>query len=122
LVRKPWIPALRQFKNRKARGTARCAPFLESLKGSQCDAIIYHMKNATVRDLRYRFPEIEAQLREGEEIKISKRRRVIARLVPVKPRRRQWPDFLARLKKIYGRKVSKVTGAGLVSWARGDDR
>lgn len=78
------------------------------------------MKNATVRDLRYRFPEIEARLREGEAIPITKRKRVIARLVPVKPRRRSWPDFLARLKRIYGRKVSKMTGAELVAWGRGD--
>lgn len=78
------------------------------------------MKNATVRDLRYRFPEIEARLREGKEIQITKRKRVVARLVPVKPRRRAWPDFLGRLKRIYGRKVSKTTGAELLSWARGD--
>ena len=78
------------------------------------------MKNATVRDLRYRFPEIEARLREGEAIPITKRRRVIARLVPVRPRRREWPDFLGRLRRIYGRKVSKTTGAELVSCARGD--
>ncbi len=78
------------------------------------------MRNATVRDLRYRFAEIEARLREGEAIPITKRRRVIARLVPVKPRRRAWPDFLGRLKQIYGRKVSKTTGAELVAWGRGD--
>ena len=80
-----------------------------------------HMKTATVRDLRYRFPEVETLLREGEEIEITKRRRVVARLVPVAkhsaPRRR--PDFLARLKKIYGDKVLKVTGAELIAQERG---
>jgi antitoxin (DNA-binding transcriptional repressor) of toxin-antitoxin stability system len=80
---------------------------------------MYHMNNASVRDLRYRFPEIEAQLRAGQEIKITKRRRVIARLVPVKPPPRRWPDFLSRLRSIYGSKTSKVTGAELVSWSRG---
>ncbi len=81
--------------------------------------MIDHMKSATVRDLRYRFPEIEARLREGKEIQITKRKRVIARLVPVSSRRSRWPDFKARLKEIYGNKVSKVTGGHLVSWARG---
>ena len=81
---------------------------------------MHHMKSATVRDLRYRFPEIEARLRKGQEITITKRRRVIARLVPVKPPRRQWPDFFSRLQEIYGGKVSEVTGAELVSWTRGD--
>ncbi len=82
---------------------------------------MYHMKTATVRDLRYRFPEIEARLRQGEEIQITKRRRVIARLVPVKPHRprRRPPDFMAMLKKIYGNKVLKVTGAELVAEQRG---
>jgi len=81
---------------------------------------MHHMKNATVRDLRYRFAEIEARLREGEAIPITKRKRVIARLVPMKPRRRAWPDFLSRLKQIYRRKVPKMTGAELVAWGRGD--
>jgi len=79
------------------------------------------MKTATVRDLRYRFPEIEARLREGAEIQVTKRKRVIARLVPVKPKRqrRRAPNFMAMLKEIYGNKVLKVTGAQLVREQRG---
>ena len=82
---------------------------------------MYHMKTASVRDMRYRFPEIEAHLRHGEEIQITKRRKVIARLVPVKPPapRKRSPDFIAMLKKIYGKKVLKVTGAELVAEQRG---
>ncbi len=80
---------------------------------------MHHMKNATVRDLRYRFPEIEARLRAGQEIRITKRRRVIARLLPVEPPKRRWPDFLARLEAIYGSERAPATGAQLVSWARG---
>jgi antitoxin (DNA-binding transcriptional repressor) of toxin-antitoxin stability system len=80
-----------------------------------------HMKTATVRDLRYRFPEVEARLREGEEIQITKRKRVVARLVPVRPERtRAYPDFLAIQKEIFGDKVIKVSGRELVSWARGE--
>ncbi len=48
---------------------------------------MYHMRKATVRDLRYRFREVENLLREGEEIQITKRKRVIARLMPVQPGR-----------------------------------
>ncbi len=84
-----------------------------------CDARMYHMKNATVRDLRYRFREVEDLLREGEEIEITKRKRVIARLVPLKsttPSLR--PDFLARLKKIYRNKPQRVSGAELISRER----
>ncbi len=41
-----------------------------------------HMKTATVRELRNEFPKIEAWVHEGESIRISKRGKVIATLVP----------------------------------------
>ena len=83
------------------------------------DARMHHMKNATVRDLRYRFREVEDLLREGEEIEITKRKRVIARLVPLKPATPSLrPDFLARLKKIYRNKPQRVSGAELISRER----
>ncbi len=90
------------------------------MAGRQSDATMYHMKRANVRDLRYRFADVEAALRAGEEIEITKRRRIIARLLPVRPAHpKVRPDFLARLKKIYGNKVLKVTGAELLAEERG---
>ena len=84
-----------------------------------CDSIMHHMmKGATVRDLRYRFSEIEARLRQGEEIEIRKRKRVVGRLVPVRPKASAYPDFEARARKIFGAKVLPVTGAELVAWGR----
>lgn len=80
---------------------------------------MYHMRKATVRDLRYRFREVENLLREGEEVQITKRKRVIARLMPVHPVvPSPRPDFLARLKKIYRGKPLKVSGAELVARER----
>ena len=77
---------------------------------------MYHMRKASVRDLRYAFKKIERLLHEGEEIQITKRRRVIARLVPERASRKKGvPDFLARLRLIYGEKLLAVTGADLVS-------
>jgi antitoxin (DNA-binding transcriptional repressor) of toxin-antitoxin stability system len=81
---------------------------------------MYHMKTVSVRDLRYRFPQVEARLREGEAIAITKRKRIIARLVPERSATRQMPDFGARLKAIYGSRVAKVSGAELVSLQRGE--
>jgi antitoxin (DNA-binding transcriptional repressor) of toxin-antitoxin stability system len=78
------------------------------------------MKKATVRDLRYRFSMIEASLREGEEVEIRKRKRVVGRLVPVRQRVSDYPDFSARARKIFGKKILPVTGAELVSWGRGE--
>ena len=80
---------------------------------------MHHMKKATVRDLRYKFRFVEDLLSQGEEIHITKRKRVIARLLPAKskasPRR---PDFLARLKKFYRGKHLKVSSAELLSAER----
>jgi antitoxin (DNA-binding transcriptional repressor) of toxin-antitoxin stability system len=81
---------------------------------------MYHMKKATVRDLRYRFSVVEDLLSEGEEVQVTKRKRIIARLLPVQPSASpRRPDFLARLKKLYRGKPRKVTAAELLSSERG---
>jgi antitoxin (DNA-binding transcriptional repressor) of toxin-antitoxin stability system len=73
---------------------------------------MYHMTKTSVRDLRYEFKKIERLLRQGEEIQITKRRRVIARLVPEKEEvAKKLPDFRARMREIYGDKVFAVSGA-----------
>ena len=83
-----------------------CLPLLS------CDAKMYHMKKASIRDLRYRFSAVEGLLRDGEEIQITKRKRVIARLLPPDPAAPAvFPDFLARQKKTFGKKRLKVSGA-----------
>ena len=76
---------------------------------------MYHMRKASVRDLRYAFKKIERLLHLGEEIQITKRRRVIARLVPDAQPAAEVPDFMGRLRTIYGDKVLAVSGAQLVS-------
>lgn len=77
------------------------------------------MKTVSVRVLRYEFPRVERLLREGQEVQVTKRRRVIARLVP-EPARAQppMPDFMARLRKLYGNKILKVSGAELLAEER----
>ena len=80
---------------------------------------MYHMRKATVRDLRYDFKKIERLLHQGESIEITKRRQVIARLIPErKAHPPQLPDFLGRLRAIYGNKVLAVTGAELIAQDR----
>jgi antitoxin (DNA-binding transcriptional repressor) of toxin-antitoxin stability system len=63
------------------------------------------MKTATVRDLRYDFPKIEAWLAGGEEILITKHSKPIARIsseVAAETPMPQLPDFAARRKAIWG--------------------
>ena len=80
---------------------------------------MYHMERASVRDLRYNFKRIERLLEKGEEIEITKRRQPIARLKPVRQRRKKkLPDFAAQLRAIYGDRVLPTTGAEVVAWDR----
>jgi antitoxin (DNA-binding transcriptional repressor) of toxin-antitoxin stability system len=76
------------------------------------------MKRATVNDLRYHFPEIEARLNKGEEIEIYKRTRLIAHLLAVRPKAEAYPDFSALRCRIFGRKKIRKSGTNLVSEER----
>ncbi|MEK6231808.1 MAG: hypothetical protein N2A42_08135 [Luteolibacter sp.] len=63
------------------------------------------MKTATVRDLRYDFPKIEAWLEGGQEIIITKHSKPIARIQSEKTVAKpmpELPDFKARLKETWG--------------------
>jgi antitoxin (DNA-binding transcriptional repressor) of toxin-antitoxin stability system len=82
---------------------------------------MHHMKTASVRDLRYRFSVVEDLLRAGEEIQITKRKRVIGRLLPPEPTQPpQLPDFMARMKKTFGNKRMKISNARLLAEDRAE--
>ena len=68
---------------------------------------MYHMKTATIRDLRYNFPQVEAWLSGGEEIELTKRGRVLGRIIPgaTKIPKRKMPDFAARAKSVCGNRL-----------------
>jgi len=82
---------------------------------------MYHMKTVSVRDLRYDFPKVEGLLRSGEEVRITKRRKTIARLVPEPAIPVALPDFLGRMKKLYGSAPLAVTAAEIVRMDRDGD-
>jgi antitoxin (DNA-binding transcriptional repressor) of toxin-antitoxin stability system len=71
-----------------------------------------------VRDLRYRFSEIERLLEQGEELEITKCKRAIARLLPIRPAPAERSDFMARLRRIYGGRKLKASGAQLLAEER----
>lgn len=63
------------------------------------------MRTATVRDLRTKFPVLARWIAEGEQIEITRRGRVIARLTPPGPpagENPKKPDIMKRLREIYG--------------------
>lgn len=68
------------------------------------------MKTATVRDLRYDFPKIEAWLRAGEEIQITKHSKPVCRILSERKAARKttkipMPDFRARARRIFKGRV-----------------
>ena len=76
---------------------------------------MYHMRTITVRDLRYDFPKVERILREGKEVQVTKRGRVIAKLAPEpEPVPPPLPDFMGRIRTIFGDRVLAVSGAELI--------
>jgi len=69
---------------------------------------MFHMKTASVRDLRQNFARILAWIEAGDEVAITLRRQAVARLVPwprKKAAKRPMPDIAARLKKVFGAKT-----------------
>ena len=73
---------------------------------------MFHVKTASVRDLRQNFPRVLAWINDGEEVAITLRREEIARLVPHrkrKARRSALPDLAARLDRVFGSKVISDT-------------
>jgi antitoxin (DNA-binding transcriptional repressor) of toxin-antitoxin stability system len=66
------------------------------------------MKTATIRDLRYGFAKLEAWLRNGEMIQITKHNKPVATLLKagyVKKSRPPLPNFGARRRLIWGDRV-----------------
>jgi len=66
------------------------------------------MKTASVREIRQNFPRVMAWIADGEQVAITMRRRVVARLVPEKPKvpcAVAAPDFAAISRSIFGDRV-----------------
>ncbi|HEY6343297.1 MAG TPA: hypothetical protein VIY49_17520 [Bryobacteraceae bacterium] len=77
------------------------------------------METVSIRDLRYHFPKVERLLELGRAIQITKRKRVVATLLPPAPPPAPLnpPDFLARAKKIW-KKPFRISTAELLEQER----
>ncbi|MEN3939904.1 hypothetical protein WJU23_01315 [Prosthecobacter sp. SYSU 5D2] len=68
------------------------------------------MKTASIRDLRYNFPKLEAWLRNGEQIQITKHNKPVAMLGQATPSAGVVPKLtaderLARIRRTWGDRV-----------------
>ena len=63
------------------------------------------MKTATVREVQHKLSRVLARVKRGEEVTITKRGKVVARLVPPViaqgSGRAEWPDFSGRMKRLF---------------------
>jgi antitoxin (DNA-binding transcriptional repressor) of toxin-antitoxin stability system len=84
-------------------------PYLRFLTRLQGETIMFHMKAFSVRDLRQRFPDVEARLKRGETVVVRKRQKVIGRIVPEPPKLLQYPDFEKVQKEIFGNNIMPRT-------------
>ena len=74
------------------------------------------MKTATVREVQHNLNKVLAWVADGQSVTITKHKETVAKLVPAKRKNKavEWPDFGARLKKIYpegsprGKSVSQI--------------
>lgn len=74
------------------------------------------MKTASVQQVPQQWPQILDWVAAGEEVALTEREKVIAKVVPATP-----PDFLARAKKIWGESPSGKPLSELVGDARGGE-
>ena len=65
------------------------------------------MRTITTRHLQHHLADVLDLVAHGEAVTITRRRTPLARLSPILPdkRRIKHPDYMARLDRIYGRRV-----------------
>ena len=79
------------------------------------------MKTTTIRELRHDTTTVLSWVARGESVEVQRRGEPVAVLSPRKhPARAARPDFLARIRTIYGDKVLSTTATDLVSESRGE--
>jgi len=71
------------------------------------------MRKVTVRELQQNVRRVMEQVERGETVEVTRRRRPVARLTPIRQPRRPapWPDLDERARKVLGRRVVEP-GAG----------
>lgn len=74
-----------------------------------------NMKKASIREIQHNFKAVLEYLKHGEEVFITKRNRIIAKITPEMETERgenDFPDFLARAQRIFpevkGKAVSSI--------------
>jgi prevent-host-death family protein len=75
----------------------------------------------SIRELQQNLKRVMARVERGQVIEVTRRRRPVARLAPMRPARATspWPDLEARSRSVFGGRVLATGGADVVSEGRG---
>lgn len=76
----------------------------------------------SIRELQQNLKRVLARVERGEVIQVTRRRRPVAQLAPMRSDRATspWPDLEARARAVFGMRVLTVGGADAVSEGRGE--
>jgi prevent-host-death family protein len=70
----------------------------------------------SVRELQQHLKRVMARVERGETIEVTRRRKPVARLAPVKSREPMapWPDLKARRRAVFGDRIVVPGGSAIV--------
>ena len=79
------------------------------------------MKTVSVRELQQNIKHVIDQVERGQVVEVTRRRRVVARLTPVRPavKRVRWPDLEKRAHVVFGDSTIEPPASEQVSEDRG---
>lgn len=78
------------------------------------------MKQANVRQVQRNFSELLGWIEQGQEVLITRRNRIIAKLVPSgdPDSKVEWPDFEKRLHKLWGNRTKGKPASTIIVESR----
>lgn len=76
----------------------------------------------SIRELQQNLKSVLARVERGQVIEVTRRRRPVARLAPMRDGhpRSPWPDLEARARAVFGKRLVVPGGAAAVTEGRGD--
>jgi len=79
-------------------------------------------RTVSVRELQQNLKSVMARVEAGQEIEVTRRRRPVARLAPVRARVRPqpWPDLDARARSVFGDRLITPSVVDVVIEGRGE--
>ena len=77
------------------------------------------MRTATIREVQHNLSEVLSWVERGEEVRVLRRKKVVARLLPPEPQGGAAPDFLARAKAVWGDRPTGEALSKIAAGARG---